>query len=382
MITDIEGAPPSRRLSLLRPVGRLGWVSVCVCVLVWAPLAVPDEPDGEAVDPTWILAKYRAAVRDLQATYVNAQIVGTSRIVQTRAPQEKRGALESGAKAVTNPTPGGGTRERSFAYAFCDGKERIVAKGVLEGVVVDNGSAQFSINRPGPGKPYSVKFHSTERIEMNGLVEMRQQLRDAPYRPGGLVDVEKYVNSPHFSIEWARRRRREGGSVISLLVHHRPPTEQEWHFDGRMDLDESLGLVIRQYELEFRVASPKRRVHMGTEGSVEYKREGGKVVPTHVVYKTHPIPEKQSTRWEYDISSYSLVATPPEEFTLAYYGLGDFERTLGQVETRSSYRTAWAAAIAFLIGFILFGVGVKVQKARARALTSIQPEQIPDSPPR
>ncbi len=248
---------------------------------------------------------------------------------------------------------------------------------------MDNGNTQFSVGRAGPGSPYVVKSHLRDDGDMKPLAELRMQVRDAPYRPSGLRDFEKYLDSPYFSIERARRLRGTGGAVISLLIHYRPPTEQELHIDGRLDLDESLGLVIRHYELKHAMAFPGGRGEALYEGTVQYEQEDGKAIPTHVDLKTQPIPETgRSTRWEYGISRYSLgPSTPPEEFTLAFYGLGDFERTLGHAEARSTYRTGAVAATTFMIGLVLLGIGRKVHNARSGAKSATQPRQASGSPP-
>lgn len=352
----------------------------CICVFLLIPAGICDEPAGEPLDPTRFLADYRKAVQELRATYLNVRIDGTVRIVQTIAPAQKSSTSEQKAKAPGRPRPSGSDRQFDFSYASCDGKEKGrrapfgSADSGRAAVAVDNGNIQFTASRMDPGRPYVINYHSRDDGDMKPLAELRAQVRDAPYRPSGLEDFEKYLGSPDFSIERARRVPAAGGAVVSLLVHYRPAAQGAFHIDGRLDLDESLGLVIRQYELQHSMALSSGLLVWLYEGTVQYKQENGKAIPTHVDLKTYPTKEpRRSTRWEYDISKYSLEFTPPKEFTLDFYGLGDFERTLNQAETRSAFRSAAVAAVAFLIGFILFGIGRKMHKGGARASTGAQP---------
>jgi hypothetical protein len=306
----------------------------------------------------------------LRGTYSNVQIDGAVRIVQTVAPVQKVSSPKQSAKTTGRVRPSGSDRHFDFSYASCDGKEKgrrapfgSVDSGP-EAVAVDNGIAQFTPVREGPGRQYAVKYHTRDDGDMKPLAELRLQVRDAAYRPSGLGDFEKYLDSPEFSIESARRVPGEAGAVISLLVHYRPQNEQQVQIDGRLDLDESMGLVIRHYELEQSITLRGGRRAAVYEGTVQYRQANGKAIPTHVDLKTHPTKEpRRSTRWEYDISRSSLESTPSEEFTLAFYGLGDCQRSVGQVDARSSHWTAAAGAAAFFAGLILFGIGRRVRKA-------------------
>jgi hypothetical protein len=374
MKSHSESSDP-RRLRRSR-VGRpLIWALASAGVFLVPSPAGCDEPDGEPIDPIAALAAYRKALPQLRATYSNVAIEGTGRFVTTphRLAAEK-------AKAAGRRAPQGTDAKWEFAYAFCEGKEKR-AISPLAGrnrggtqVVVDDGQARFTARSDGPGRPYSVRAHSKDRDDAEPASELRIHVRDAPYRPEGLKEFEQFVASPHFSIERAVRRRGAAGAVLSLLVHYRPPNEQELHIDGRVELDEGLGLVIRYYKLETgRTLSGGKRFRMEGEGSVEYNQENGKAIPTSVNFGTHEIPaDGRSARWEYTISKYSLgCSTPSEEFTLAHYGLGDFERTLGQAEARSTCRSA-ATALAFLIGVVLLILGWRAYKTRSGARTTAQ----------
>ncbi len=333
-----------------------------------------DEPDGEPIDPIAALAAYRKAIPQLSATYSNVAIEGTARLVTT----PPRGAAEK-AKAAGRKAPKDIDAKWEFVYALCDGKEKRAAsplagpnRGGTE-VVVDNGQARFTARSDGPGRPDAVRAHSKDRDDAEPASNLRIHVRDAPYRLLNLKEFEQYLASPHFSIERAVRRRGAAGAVLSLLVHYRPPSEEELHIDGRVDLDEELGMVIRYYKLETgRMLPGAKRFRMEIEGSVEYNQENGKAIPTSVNFRRHQLSpaDGRLCAYEYTISKYSLgCSTPPEEFTLAHYGLGDFERTLRQAEARDTYRSA-AIALSFFIAVVLLILGWRTYKTRSGASTT------------
>ncbi len=248
---------------------------------------------------------------------------------------------------------------------------------------MDNGKTQFTVGRTSPTGSYTVKYNSNDDADMKPLAELRRQLRDAPYRPSALGDFERYLDSPYFSIERAQSVRGTGGVVVSPLVHYRPPSEKDLHIDGRVYFDESLGMVVRHYELEHAMVLPQGRAVALYEATVEYRQENRKAVQTRVDLMTHPLPPTvRSTRWEYEISTYSLgCSTLPEEFTPAHYGLGNFERTAAQAEAPSNYRRVAIASAAFLAAAVLLGIGRKIHKYRALADRDNKPAGPPGATP-
>ncbi len=362
-----------------RPAVWLTPGALCACFFIVVPSATCNEPDGEVVDASKTLGDYRRAFDRLLATYQNVRIEGTVRMVQAPQAAKKGAGPQKNAKGSDPPVQRGFDQQYDFSYIFCDGKEkgtRAIKGSGKQATLVDAGKDRFGLARAGPGQPYTVTQHSSDDEDQRALFELRARVRDAPYRPGEVKDFQDYVRSPHFSVKEARRITREGRPLIRLVIHYNPPTEPDLYIGGRMDLDETLGLAIRGYELEFRRF--KGRLHMRASASVQYAQENGKAVPTRISYQTQRIPVGGLTRWEYNISKYSFESTPPEAFTLAHYGLGDFERTLSQVEKRNTYRTYVVAATAFLIGLFICEIARRMLKRRAAA--SVRAEQAPVEP--
>ena len=102
---------------------------------------------------------------------------------------------------------------------------------------------------------------------------------------------------------------------------------------------------------EVRRELAKGPFRMFAHGSVEYKSENGKPVPTRITYSTRGVPDIGTTRWEYDITKYSSEAIAADEFTLSYFGLGEMDRTLEQV-TASGKLWKSAVASAVFVGSI------------------------------
>ena len=65
----------------------------------------------------------------------------------------------------------------------------------------------------------------------------------------------------------------------------------------------------------------------------------------------------ESTR-KWEISKFEFTATPAEEFTLAAYGLGDFENPSGRKSSRVPYYAALIAVVALSIGIVLHRIAI------------------------
>ena len=140
------------------------------------------------------------------------------------------------------------------------------------------------------------------------------------------------------------------------------------HVRGWIELDESSGLVLRNYEINLgRIAPDGRKVRTVFNGHVDYRQVDGRAVPARLVASQHGFPPSNTTDWLYNISNYTFEKADPAEFTLAHYGLADYARTVGQVERRRSYWSTGIAVAAILMAFVLFRVGRSVHKPRTHA---------------
>jgi hypothetical protein len=371
-----------RRSSCVRGalVARLVSVLLPASLSILAPVAIRAQGDSEKIDPAHFLARYRKAVHELRATYSNVRIDGSIRTVFPipASAKERAGAREG------RDTAGGPQRVREnmgFSYTYCDGKERVsrfLQPGPKESVFVSAGDTQFGLAHANPQGPYVLRNLSKGGQEIRVVDVLRRRVRDAPYRPAGVYRFDEYVDSPQFKIEKVSRVKEAGQELTRVVLHYLPPGEREQRIDGHIDLDESMGLVIRSCELELRWSTPQGPAHVVVGGSVNYKEQNGKAVPTEVNFSQHAVPSNANNvtyQWEYRITRYSLESTPPEQFTLAAFGLGDYQRTLSQVHARSAYRTSVIAVGALLAAFVLFRIGRSIQKGRKRAGATVSDQR-------
>lgn len=337
------------------------------------PVRVRAELEGdESIAPAQFLARYRKAVRDLEAEYRDVRIEGISRYFypQRAAAKKPVNPGRSGEGAVSSSRS---ERLREFSYIYCNGNERASfrpASGAGESVFVSTKGASFGLAKQNkPDQPYVLRNVSSGSNDFAAMRNVRLRVRDAPYRLAGHDDYLEWLVSPRFNIDRVTRITVADRPLIRAFFNYQlvPPGGGEARYKGHLDLDESIGLAIRGYEFNFERMNSTNRFALAIEGSVSYKTEQGHAVPTQVKLSQRNAESGRADQSIYDITAFSLEPAPPEAFTLADFGLGDYERTVRQVERRSSYRTSALAVAAFLVAFILFVIGRKIGRSRAVA---------------
>jgi hypothetical protein len=356
---------------LARPV--LAWL---VGFAVIVPAGAHAQGGADTLDPAEFLVRYREAVHKLQSLYRNVRIEGSIRTVFPTPNVTKHGA----GRGEPPKAAAGSERIRDnlgFSYIFCDGKERVsrfLHPGSKESLFVSAGDVQFGLAHASPNAPYVLRNLARGGEERNVISVLRTRVRDAPFRPAGVQDFDEWVESPRLKIEKVSRLKDSGKELLRAVLHYHGPGEGDRRVDGYIDLDEAIGLVVRRCELELRWSTPQGPGHVVVAGSVSYAQEAGTPLPTRVAYSIHAVPSQGASQWEYAITRYALELTPPEQFTLAAFGLGDYERSLTQVQSRSAYRTSAVGVAAVLAAFVLFGIGRSIQKRR-RAEKKTNPVQ-------
>ena len=334
--------------------------------------AGPAYSQSEALDSGQFLTAYRQSLRDHIAIYSNVRIEGSSKTTVARAVPAKSSARSTKPDS-TDTTPAGAElrRHSEFVYVFSEGNEWATSGFVGESLrttVVRSDSRQFALAQATRNGSYSLRSLSG-RGENNQLFQLvRDDVRRAPIVPYGVPDFPERVDSPKFRIDKAVRVNDGGKSTVKCDFAFEVPDSYQSRVEGRIDLDESMGLVIRNSEINLhRTTSKGQRVQTVFTGHVDYREEGGKAFPTRVVMTQSSVPPSATRTKDVVISTYSLGKADPAEFTLAHYGLADYERTVGQVEHRRSYWSTGISVAAIVIAFVLFRIGRSIHKSRTYA---------------
>jgi hypothetical protein len=347
----------------LSPVAAIALI-VVVSKIMGAPLVSAGVWD-EQQSASELLVNYRMAIRTLQARYQNAQIDGSSRgrTLFLKAPPGSKAA-----KRTSEPPP---TGSNPFWYAYSDDSEklRVVLRQPRfnEHVFIRTGPRFSNLARASDKDPYYLTDSGQQERDPSSVQTYRERVRDAPFSLGGLANFPEYVASPDFQVIGVDRRGAAGNAVTKIRFRYAPKVdrtspnlERRSTLDGWMALDPAAGWVIRDYEYTRTITRPD-----GTEsvaqrtGSIQYANANGTPVPADITYKEVIEAAGQVIEMAYHIDHYQLGAAPPEEFTLAAFGLGDFDRTA----PRSS---RWGALSLFTVGIAALLVAGALARFAAR----------------
>jgi hypothetical protein len=168
------------------------------------------------------------------------------------------------------------------------------------------------------------------------------------------------------------RFREEPKLVFEYLARD----EKKTAIAGWLSLEPSMNWVIRNYEFETRIV----RVSKGKEspyvthvtGSVHY-RDGIEPAQPIDINVERVVDNKRVLKGTYELSKFIVAPTPPVEFTLAAYGLGDFEKPSGRSPNRAAYYAMAIAAVALLISFVLS----RIVKRLPERKTEVEPGDLP-----
>ncbi len=361
-------------------------LALSACFALPGPSQVSGGTQPEKIDPDEFLLKYRLVLRDLELLYGNVQVEGLH--VSTRPPPDPTRTRASSAvkKAVTTEDPS--EPGRGFFYARSDGREKMLlsepGKPASTGVV-NSGTRKLRLHRRPPenGSWYVELDFNSPNDELFVMKLLRMRLTTAPYSPGCGPDFPEHVSSAEFKILEVSRATDAGSDLAKVKFQYIPKDEKKASLDGWFRVDLAMNWVIRDYEFESHRAwvsardGVTRNSTFRTNGFVNYRRENGNPLPTEIEIRLYNNNRKVPSVDNYKISKYVIGPTPPTEFTLAAFGLGDYDRTVTQVQTRSTYRTAVLSVGAFFAAFLLFCIGRSIQKARKRPRAST-----PDQPGR
>ncbi len=309
----------------------------------------------DEISPDRFLNEYRSRLSRFQETYRDVQIDGVYGHSLSRMNSNK-----SLPELVRPAHP------IEFFYVFSDGRQKLKIKRTTpefyDGALVHADNQQFLVRRASPQAPYFLeRVDSTSEPRFN-FKEFLVNVRNAPYSPSGFGRFAEYVNSPDFKVREVARSVDGGDSFVRVDFEYLPAKEGTpkrsggpiyQRLEGRLYLDPSMNWVIRKYDIQARdVFGGGKEVLLHTVGAVQYRQDGVTAIPTVIDYKL-TVDEKMIQAWRYEISRFALASTPPEEFTLAAYGLGDFEQPSARTTNRTAYYAMAVGIAALLISLLL-----------------------------
>ena len=328
---------------------------------------------SEAIDPTEFLGVYRKAVQAHLASYNNVRIEGVKSVYRKATAPTREGAGQADSKAPATDASGAKLVHRiSFIYLLSDGNEKIT-RGIDDNptlfTIVQTPRHSFALEQiTPPDSPYTLRRLEGEGESMKELRFVHDEVSRAAVAPYGFPDYPKRVTSG--SLTFSRVSRVTDGSKRTVKCEFKIdlPDKFQTSAEGWVELDETLGLAIRGSEFHmFRNIPNGQKLHAVFGGRVEYQPDGGKAVPSRLFQHTYTIPAWLGSNREIEITNFSFEKADPAEFTLAHYGLADYERTIGQVERRRSYWSAGVSVAAIVVAFVLFRIGRSIHKSRTHA---------------
>jgi hypothetical protein len=149
---------------------------------------------------------------------------------------------------------------------------------------------------------------------------------------GRLNDFPKLVNSPGFKFKRVTRKRDSSTGRSSILAEFElsPSAEYGIGIQGTLTLEPELDHAITGYDFVTRYTrQPQVTIHQ--KGTIAYIKDGpaaALTLPAAIhAYTEDRQPNRRSVgTQDFVTEEWSLAEVPGSEFTLAHYGLGDYER--------------------------------------------------------
>ncbi len=337
----------------------------CVIIAHGALTAgVGAELDGARLSPTEFLPRYRQALRELEACYRNAQIDGRESTYKRSASLPIQGASD------TSQKPPRERGFRGFFYVFSEPNEKLwltnakyfnrlkEPKLYIDSVIVSAGSHQFMVSRRAPGGPYFLVRSENGTVIPYNVQTFRHRVKNAPYCLAGFPDFVEYVNSPQFHVTEVSNTTDSGRALTKVVFEYAPNDFKKPNMEGWLRLETSFNWVIRDYEISVTHTKPGQPpIISHISGSVDYRQEQGTPIPIRIKYDGwDDFSTKKKRFFEdtlYELDRFALGATPSEDFSLAAFGLGDFERPSARASNRIPYYLVVGALVALLISAAL-----------------------------
>jgi hypothetical protein len=311
------------------------------------------------LDPDGVLAHLRQAARDFDSLYKNVRIEGTH--VATR-PNRTPAKDQNNSPARTIHS--------GFTYAQSEGREKLLlsppdptGSGTA---VVRSGDRRFRLMRKGTHGTWYVETDLSSDDDWPALMRYRSWLIESPYNPGCIPRFREYLDSPDFKIREVSRSTEGGVELTKAVFEYAPQDTKKPRLAGWLRVDPARNWAIHDYDFDVRLVlvreGTKSQTSIRNKGFVNYSEQDGRLIPAEIEVSKHAQNGNIVTDHT-NIAQFLFATSPPEEFTLSAFGLGDYELTVGQAQARTTYRTIALAVGAFLAAFVLFRTGRSIQKS-------------------
>jgi hypothetical protein len=316
---------------------------------------------------------------ELESRYRDAQIDGRYGVARFSASLPIQTSPEAPGKS-SRPR---GTR--SFSYVASDGREKLHLasttpfdqlkdpKRYIDSVVVSAGSHQFTVSRHAPGEPYFLT--GSEMGTVPSIFQLyRGRVKNAAYCPAGFSDFPEYANSQQFKITEVSHIFDSGRPVTTVVFEYLPNGGNKPQIKGWIRLDTAMNWIIRDYEITVTNTQPdKSTVVSSLSGSITYKQEKGTPIPVRVRCDQSQDNNVQKKRFYtaelFEIDRFELGRVPPGDFSLAAFGLGDFEQPSARGANRVPYYLIFGALIALFLSAVLAKIARSFKRKDARSAT-------------
>ena len=343
--------------------------------------------EGEAISSRDFLRRYRDVLDRQRARYhdARADVKSSGQVVIGKKTSQGANTTQ------TQPESSPGSISFSFSLVRSGVNENLrfvrAGRNPADRVVGARASYAFRVRRETPGGPYMLDRSETKGEGDAGwkmTEKLQPRVLDAPYSPAGFSRLSAYVMDPQFQVKQVVHTTGSGGPAIKFFFRYRPNQREKPNLEGWVRLEGASDWVIRDYELEanlWGLDREKKRVDRVDKrsGSILYTQKDGVSVPSEIRYT-----DRRSTGtfedMVYQIDNFTLGPTPAEEFTLAAFGLEDFERPTARATNRGTYYLsklfgATVPAMSFVIsaaiarGPVGDGVAERTGPGRARLRT-------------
>jgi hypothetical protein len=221
-------------------------------------------------------------------------------------------------------------------------------------IVVDGVTQAFIVGNARPGAPYFLERSDPPGSYTVDKERYRRLILAAPYCPGHLAEFPECVNSPNFKVSGVAPVSDSGGQLLRASFEYSPTDQKKRRLSGWLDVDPAMNWAVRNYEIQARnpAKKPELTKFVGTAG---FTRNGEAVVlaTSDSTSRTGNEDYTYSVKRTVEISKFEFVATPSQEFTLAAYGLGEFENPSRRRSNRTALYAAAAAAGCLAVGIVL-----------------------------
>jgi hypothetical protein len=280
-----------------------------------------------------------------------------------RADGDLSGGIERAKFAPTRKNTAQAPDEASKSFSFVrsgvNEKFHFIRKGrkLSDIATVREGTHGFRVRREIEGGPYMLVESATKSETWRTEEKLMPRVLDAPYSPAGLIEFPDYVMAPQFQVTQAVRTTGSDGPSIKFFLRYNStqPKKVLRNLEGWVRLGCESDWVIRDYDLDATLSDQedKHKMQVSYGGTVVYTQDkAGRPVPSEIQYL-----ERRSTgttdQTVFHLNSFTLGPTPPEEFTLAVFGLGDFVRPSERTTRQSAYYLAGIGVAAFASSVIL-----------------------------